>query len=76
MSALRSEQRALDIRFKLLREEHPDTARSYFNLAVTQHSLGNYSSALQSHQHALGIRLKVFGEEHPDIAQSLFFLSE
>ena len=59
---------------KLFGEEHPDTARSYFNLAVTQHASGDFLSALQSHQRALEIRVKVLGEEHPDTAQSYFNL--
>ena len=64
-SALQSNQHALDIRVKLLGEEHPDTAESYFNLGVTQHALGNFSSALQSKLRALDIGIKLFGEEHP-----------
>ena len=68
-SALQSKQRALDIRVKLFKEEHPDTAKSYFSIGVTQHALGNFSSALQSHQRALDIGVKLFGEEHPDTTQ-------
>ena len=74
MSALESHQRALDKRLKLFGEEHQDTAQSYFNLGVTQHALGNFSSAIQSQQRALNIRLKLFGEEHQDTAQSYFNL--
>ena len=71
-SALQSYQRGLDIRVKLFGEEHPDTAKSYFNLGVTQHALGNFLSALQSKQRALDIRVKLFKEEHPDTAKSYF----
>ena len=74
LSALQSDQRALDIRVKLFGEEHPDTAQSYFNLGVTQYALGNFSSALQSDQRTLDIRVKLFGEGHPDTAQSYFSL--
>ena len=70
MSALQSSRCALQIKLKLFGEEHQDTAQSYFNLGVTQHALGNFSSALQSKQRALNIRLKLFGEEHSDTAQS------
>ena len=76
MLALQSHQRALDIRVKLLGEEHPDTAESYFNLGVTQHALGNLSSALQSKQRALDIRVKLFGEDHPHTAECYFSLGE
>ena len=68
MSALQSHPHALDIRVKLFGEEHQDTAQSYFNLGVTEHALGNFSSALQSQQRALNIRLKLRGEEHSDTA--------
>ena len=70
MSALQCHQRALDIRVELFSEEHPDTAKRYVNLGVTQHALGNFSSALQSDKRALDIGVKLFGEEHPDTAQS------
>ena len=72
---VQSHQRALDIRVKLFREEHRDTAKSYFYLGVTQHALGNFSLALQSHQRALDLRVKLFGEEHPDTAKSYFYRS-
>ena len=74
MSALKSKQRALDIRVKLFGEEHPDSAKSYFSLGVTQHALGDFLAALQSKQCALDIRVKLFGEEHPDTAESYFDL--
>ena len=72
MSALHSNQRALDIRVKPFGEGHPDTAKSYFSIEVTQHALGNFSSTLQSKQHVLDIRVKLFGEEHRDSAKSYF----
>ena len=59
---------------KLFKEEHPDTAKTYFNHGVTQHALGNFSSALQSQQRALDIRVKLSGEEHPYTADSYFNL--
>ena len=49
------------MRVKLLGKEHPDTAQSYFNLAVTQHSSGEFLSALKSHQRALELRVKLLG---------------
>ena len=45
---LKSDQRALEIRVKVLGEEHPDTAQSYFNLGITQHASGDFLSAHQS----------------------------
>ena len=75
-SALQSKQRALDIRVKLFGEEHPDTAQSYFNLGVIQHTLGNFLSALESDQCALDIRVRLLCEEHTDTAESYFNLGE
>ena len=56
MSALQSDQRALNIRLNLFGEEHSDTAESYVYLGVTQHSSGDFLSALQSSQRALDIK--------------------
>ena len=67
LSALQSDQHALDIRVKLFGEEHQDTAQSYFSIGVTQHAVGNISSAHQSKQRALDIRVKLFGEKHPEL---------
>ena len=61
---------ALHIRIKLFGEEHPETADSYHSVAVTQHSLSDYSAALESAKRALDIRIKLFGEEHPETADS------
>ena len=74
MSALQPKQRALDIRMKLFEEEHPEEAKSYFDLGVAQHASEDFFSALQSKQRALDIRVKLFGEEHSDTAQSYFSL--
>ena len=62
--AIQSFEYALNIARGLFKEEHPDTAESYFSIGVTQHALGNFSSALQSTQRALDIRVKLLGEEH------------
>ena len=69
-SAMQSAQRALDVRIKLLGEDHASTADSYHSLGVTQHSLGDFTSALQSHQRALGVRIKLLGEDHASTADS------
>ena len=49
-SALQSYQQALQIRFKLLGENHVNTAESYHEIGVTQHEIKDYKSALQSYQ--------------------------
>ena len=70
VEALESEKSALDIRLKVLGEEHLQTASSYHSLAATQHSLGDFVSALESDKRALNIRLKVLGKEHLQTAHS------
>jgi tetratricopeptide (TPR) repeat protein len=70
--ALMSYQHALQIRLKLFGERHPDTARSYYCIGITQHEMEDYKLALELHQHALQIRLKLFGKSHPDTAQSYY----
>ncbi|NJL62515.1 MAG: tetratricopeptide repeat protein, partial [Methylacidiphilales bacterium] len=56
---------ALQIRLKVLGEEHPDTAASLNNLAALYKSQGRYDEAEPMFNQALQIRIKVLGEEHP-----------
>ena len=76
VEAFESEKRALNIRLKVLGEEHSQTADSYHSLGVTQHSLGDFVSALQSAKCALDIRMKVHGEEDPRTVNSLVTVKE
>ncbi|PFX12424.1 Nephrocystin-3 [Stylophora pistillata] len=69
-TVLNSKKRALDIRLKALGEDHSQTADSYHQVGVTQHSLGDFVSALESNKHALDIRLKALGEDHSRTADS------
>ena len=55
---------------KVLGEQHPDTARSYSNVAVCLDSQGKYAAALPLHQKALAIKQKALGEQHPETATS------
>jgi tetratricopeptide (TPR) repeat protein len=63
-------QQALDIRRKVLGEDHADTASSYNNVAYNLNAQGQYAQAQPLYQKALEIRRKVLGEDHPDTAQS------
>jgi tetratricopeptide (TPR) repeat protein len=60
----------LAIRRKVLGEEHPQTANTHNNLAVSIDQQGRYKEAEQGFRKALAIRRKVLGNEHPDTAQS------
>ena len=61
-------------RLKLFGEEQASIANSYYNLDVTQYSLGDFNAAIDSKLHSLDIRLKLFGVENADIAYSYYDL--
>jgi tetratricopeptide (TPR) repeat protein len=59
-------EKALEIRKKVLGEEHPDTARSLNNLAMLCFDENKIKEAANYMRKALAIYRKVFGDEHPD----------
>ena len=63
-------QKALDIRRKVLGEDHPDTAWSYNNVAYNLNAQGKYAEAGPLFQKALDIFRRLLGEGHPDTAAS------
>jgi tetratricopeptide (TPR) repeat protein len=64
-------QKALEIRGKVLGEEHPDTAGSLNNLGFLLQAMGDYEGARPYYEQALEINRKVVGEKHPNTATSL-----
>ena len=64
-------QRALAIYETALGNDHPDTANSLNNLALTYQFQGRYGEAEPLYQRALAIRETVLGNDHPDTANSL-----
>jgi tetratricopeptide (TPR) repeat protein len=68
--ALPLAQKAADIRRKLLGEDHPDYARSLFNLGAQYQALGSYRMAQLNYEKALAIFQKALGEDHPQTARS------
>jgi tetratricopeptide (TPR) repeat protein len=68
--------RALEIRERVLGEEHPDTAKDYNNIGVAYYGQGDYPLALEHYTHALEIRERVLGEEHPATAISNFCIGQ
>ena len=60
-SATESHKRALNIRQKVLGEDHEKTAD---NLGITQIELGDRTSASDSHKRVEEIRLKASSEDH------------
>lgn len=64
-------QQALEMRYELLGNKHPDIARSLGNLAATHATLGNFPRALELEQQGLDMRKEVLGNKHPDVALAL-----
>jgi len=60
---------ALEIRRRLLSDDHPYTAGSYNNLAVNLNVEGKYAEAQPLFAQALQIRRRLLGDEHPDTLQ-------
>uniref|UniRef100_Q024L1 Tetratricopeptide TPR_2 repeat protein n=1 Tax=Solibacter usitatus (strain Ellin6076) TaxID=234267 RepID=Q024L1_SOLUE len=57
---------ALEIRKRVLGEEHPDTIRSQNNLAGLYQRMGRYAEAEPLYRNALATRERLRGAEHPD----------
>ena len=72
--AQKFEQRALEIKKRVLGDEHQSTADSHHSLGRIQEALGDFPSALQSTKRALDIRLKRYGEENSSTADSYHLL--
>ena len=64
MWATKSHKWVLNIRQKVLGEDHENISDSYFNLGITQHILRDYTSFAELHKRALNIRQKAFCEDH------------
>ncbi len=62
--------KALDIKAKKLKKDHPHIANSYYNLGKVYRFTGNYAQAIFFHKKALNIRLGVLGETHIDVSNS------
>ena len=64
-------QRALAIREKLLRAEHPDIAQSLYNLAAVRVNQQEFAQAQPLLERALAIQEKSLPADSPDIAMTL-----
>lgn len=69
-------ERVLALREKALGPEHPDTARSLYNLGLLYQAVGSPDRAETFYQRSLHIREKVLGLEHADTAASLLGLAQ
>ena len=63
-------RQVLDVRRRVLGEDHPITLGSKNNLAAILHSQGKWQEAEEMHRQVLDVRRRVLGEEHPDTFSS------
>ena len=68
---LSEQERVLEVRARVLGEEHPDTLTSMGNLAVTLSAQGDHAGARQLEERVLEVRKRVLGEEHPSTLTSM-----
>jgi tetratricopeptide (TPR) repeat protein len=63
-------EKALEIRRRLLTDDHPDTAGSYNNLAFNLKAQGKYTQAQPLYEKALEISRRLLTDDHPHTALS------
>jgi tetratricopeptide (TPR) repeat protein len=63
-------RKALAVKEELLGPKHPDTATTYFNLAVNLLTQGRALEADPLHRKALAVREEILGPRHPNTAES------
>ncbi|WP_343327452.1 tetratricopeptide repeat protein, partial [Geitlerinema sp. PCC 9228] len=64
-------RQALEMRKRLLGEQHPDVATSLSSLAILYKDQGRYEEAEPLYRQALEMRKRLLGEQHPSVAASL-----
>ena len=63
-------EKALDIRRRLLTDDHPYTANSYSNLAANLNTQGKHAAARPHYEKALDIHRRLLTDDHPYTATS------
>jgi len=61
-------EKALEMRRRLLSDDHPDTATSYDNVATNLDAQGKHVAAQPLHEKALEMRRRLLSDDHPDTA--------
>ncbi len=64
-------ERQLEIRKRLLGQEHPDSIMSVSNFAFLLQQKGNYAEAERLFREVLALRRRLLGDEHPQVADGL-----
>jgi tetratricopeptide (TPR) repeat protein len=63
-------EKVLAARRRLLGDNHPDTAVSYYNVAGNLYTRGKYAEVEAPMSRALDIRRRTLGEDHPETART------
>ncbi len=69
--ARRIQERVLEVRRRVLGDEHPDTLEAMNNLAGTLGAQGDYAGARHLQEKVLEVRRRVLGGEHPHTLTSM-----
>jgi tetratricopeptide (TPR) repeat protein len=56
----------LELQERILGEEHPETLKTRYNVALALYNQGKYNEALGIYKEVLNIQERVLGEKHPD----------
>ncbi|KAK4062652.1 uncharacterized protein Triagg1_9770 [Trichoderma aggressivum f. europaeum] len=70
------DQRALDLRRKVLGERHPHTLESMASLAAAYHYQGQHEKAKARYKEAMELRRQTLGEKHPDTLRAMTLLGQ
>jgi len=70
-SAMTYETEALDLRRRILGEEHPATLTSLQGMGYVYRLMGKFDEAMSCYQKALESRRRILGNDHPDTLQSI-----
>lgn len=68
------DQRALELRRKVLGEQHPHTLDSIASLAAAYHYQGQHEKAKACYKEAIELRRQTLGERHPDTLRAMSLL--
>ncbi|KAL8299194.1 hypothetical protein RB593_009191 [Gaeumannomyces tritici] len=64
------DEKAYELRKRVLGDKHPDTIRSMAELATTYHALGRYGEGEKISAEVLALRRGLLGDKHPDTIRS------
>ncbi|MBV9037636.1 MAG: tetratricopeptide repeat protein, partial [Acidobacteriaceae bacterium] len=74
--AQRQLERSLELRKRLLGEEHHDTLSTMDDLAIVFHQQGKFVQAEPIFKQVLEVRRRILGEQHPDTLRSMNNVAE